>query len=69
MTFHTQDLMLQIYQAAALQTEFPKSAGAEQQIEMLHAGEGRARPDHTKAGFEQRLVVCLSVVGDKDIEP
>ena len=67
-TFHTQNLVLQIHQAAAFEAEFEEAPRAVEQVEMLHPGEGMARAAHGVAGFEQRLVVGSAVVGNQDVE-
>ena len=53
---HAQHLVLQVDQTAAIEAQFPQPARAVQQIEMLAAREGRPRPMHAIARFEQRLI-------------
>ncbi len=66
--FHAEDLVLQVHQAAAFEAQLPQPARAEEQVQMRQTVERVAGPRHAEAGFEQRLIVRLAVVGDQDIE-
>ena len=68
LAFYSQDLVFQLHQAAALETQLPKPARAEQQIQMLHARERRPAARHAITCFEQRLIVRFAVVRDEHVE-
>jgi hypothetical protein len=63
-----EDAPFELDEAAALEAELPQAAGAVEEIEVLEAGEGRAAPGQAVAGFEQRLVESLAVVGHEHVE-
>ena len=63
-----QDLVFEIHQAAAVETQLPQAARAVQQIEMLHPRERRARAIQAIARFEQRLIEGAAVIGDQHAE-
>src|SRR3954454_9683374 len=54
-----EDLVFQIDEAAAIESQLPKASGTAQQIEVLHAAEGRLHSSHSIACFEERLIVGL----------
>ena len=64
----TQNLILQVHQAAAFQAQLPQAARAEKQVEVLHAAERMARARHAEARFQQRLVVGFAVIRHQHIE-
>ena len=65
---HAEDLVFEIHQAAAFETQLEQAPRAVEQIEMLHAREGMTRAAHRVARFEQRLIEALAVVGDQHVE-
>src|SRR5262245_30770388 len=64
----SENAIFQLSQAAALEAGLPQAARSVQQVEVRQTREGRSRSGHAVAGFEQRNVVGLAVVGDQDIE-
>lgn len=66
--FDAEDLVFELDEAATVEAEFPEAACSEEEVHVGEAGEGWARPAHAVAGFEERLVVSLAIVGDEDVE-
>ena len=54
---HAKNLLFELNEAAAFETQFPEPARAMQQIEMAEAPKRRLAPGHAIARFQQRLIV------------
>src|SRR5579875_4223688 len=64
----SQDLLLELHQAAAFKTQLPEPARAVQQVEVMQTREGRFPPGEAIARFEQRLVVGFAVIRDQNVK-
>src|SRR5215813_5347848 len=63
-----EDLIFEIDQAAAIETQLPEPARAVEQVEMRQSGEGGAQAGHAVTGLEKRQVVGFAVIGDQRVE-
>ena len=60
--------LFELPEPAAFKLELPETARAVEEVEVLHACEGRTAARHAIARFQQRLIEGAAVVGDQDVE-